>query len=407
MIHLAPAPPRDRPGPAGRGGGRGLAAGAGGFAGDGAAQARRLSLDRRARTATSVRPGRCRRPAPSSSTRRTIRSSRAALSGRARAARGRALRQAGLARRRSPTTSRCASTSPARESGGVRAVAGRPGAKGRLESAAILLDASGLLDRADRARGRPADRPRDARRLRRRGRRSSPRRSRSICPATRPSAAADDAWTAAAAPTLDFRARPEVLGRLWVDEVARSAGGTASCARPGSAPRRRASRPSMPLSRRLAETSGDSATTVLLRAAARLYTAVEPEASPSRLRLLDVESGAIDAAAPAALRRAHRAFLPETDETLRVAWPPDGALGRRGRALSRRRACRRTSCSSPPATRAPIPLSGVARVDWVVAGSADGRPRRRGAGLRRRSRRTIPYRKPRGPRRVGTRRRRA
>jgi len=97
----------------------------------------------------------------------------------------------------------------------------------------------------------------------------------------------------------------------------------------------------------------------------------EPEPSPSRLRLLDVESGAIDASAPAPFAVRHRTFLPESDETLRVAWPQDGGAGAA--------VVRYQDTALPPdvvfftaGDRRAIPLSGVARVDWVIAGNAGG-----------------------------------
>jgi len=213
-----------------------------------------------------------------------------------------------------------------RESGGVRAVAGRPGAKGRLESASILLDGSGLSTaQIAREVGRQvALATLDGYGV----------EDDFLAPAiaehlsgNASGAASDDAWTAAAAPTLDFRARPEVLGSLWVAEVVRSAGGDGLLREAWERAAAQGESPVDALSRRLAETSTETADRLLLRAAARLYVALEPEASPSRLRLLEVQSGAIDAAAPAAFTVTHRAFLPETDETLKVAWPPDGAAG--------------------------------------------------------------------------------
>ena len=257
-----------------------------------------------------------------------------------------------------------------RQSGGMHGLAGRPGAKGRLESASILVDASGLsTDQIAREVGRqvalatlegygvedPFLGPAIAEHL-------------SLRPG---GASSEDVWIAAAAASLDFRARPEVLGSLWVAEVARAAGGNGVLRDAWERAAAQGETPTDALARRLAEISGIDADQALLRAAARLYAVVEPEASPSRLRLLDVQSGAIDAAAPAAFTVRHRSFLPETDETLRVAWPPDGAAGA---AVVRYR----DVALSPDVvffaahdTRA-IPLSGVARIDWLVAGSADG-----------------------------------
>jgi hypothetical protein len=257
-----------------------------------------------------------------------------------------------------------------RGSGGMRGLAGRPGAKGRLESASILLDASGLsTEQIVREIGRQmALATLDGYGI----------EDDFLGPAIAEhlsghanGASSDELWTAAAAATLDFRARPEVLGSLWVAEVARAAGGNAILRDAWERAAAEGEAPADVLARRLAESAGETSDQVLLRAAARLYAAMEPEASPSRLRLLDVESGAIDAAAPAAFTVRHRSFLPETDETLRVAWPPDGAAG----AVVVRY---RDAGIAPDMVvfgardaRA-IPLSGVARIDWLVAGNADG-----------------------------------
>ncbi len=257
-----------------------------------------------------------------------------------------------------------------RESGGVREVAGRAGAKGRLESPAVLLDASGLST------------PQIAREV-----------GRQVALATLAgydvedgflgpaiaehlsgragSANAEEVWIAAAAPSLDFRARPEVLGSLWVAEVVRAAGSNGILREAWERAADQGEPPMDVLLRKLAESTGESGEQILLRAAARLYASIEPEASPSRLRLLDVQSGAIDAAAPAALTVRHRAFLPETDETLRVAWPPDGAAGA---AVVRYRdaGLAPDMVFFAAGDARAIPLSGVVRVDWLVAGSAEG-----------------------------------
>ena len=257
-----------------------------------------------------------------------------------------------------------------RQSGGVHEVAGRPGAKGRLESPSILLDASGLstqeiaheigrqvvlatlagYDVEDAFLG--------------------PAIAEHLCERAG-GANSEQAWIAAAAPSLDFRARPDVLGSLWVAEVVRGAGGNGVLREAWERASAEGELPTDVLVRRVSESTGETAEQVLLRAAARLYAAVEPEASPSRLRLLDVQFGAIDAAAPAAFTVRHRAFLPETDETLRVAWPPDGAAGA---AVVRYRdggLAPDVVLFAAGDARA-IPLSGVARIDWLVAGSADG-----------------------------------
>ena len=187
----------------------------------------------------------------------------------------------------------------------------------------------------------------------------------------------EEAWILAAAPMLDFRAHPSTLGRLWVDEIVRQTGDTSflrlvweRASESGEAP--------MPLLLRMfEEVSAVPEKAVLARAAARLYAALEPEASPSRLRILDLEAGALDAAAPAELTVSHRSFLPEgAEDALRVSWPEDGGSGA---AVVRYRDLALPSdvvLFAAGDTRT-IPLSGVARVDWVVAGSVNG-----GLGIR-------------------------
>ena len=124
--------------------------------------------------------------------------------------------------------------------------------------------------------------------------------------------------------------------------------------------------------RLLAERTRVGEDALLARFAARLYARLEPEASPSRLRLGELESGALDAAAPASLRVRHRSILPEaSDETLRVDWPEDGG---QGAAVVRYRdeALPPDAVFFAAGDRRVIPLAGVARVDFVVAGSALG-----------------------------------
>lgn len=256
------------------------------------------------------------------------------------------------------------------ESGGVRATAARSVEKGRLVAPAVLLDASGLSDaeivravggqiaRATLA-GYGVEDPF-----------LSPALAEFLS-APPGEARSDGAWMIAAAAELDFAAHPEVLGRLWVAEVASAAGGPAILREAWQRAADQGESPAAVLVRSVADETGQSEETILLRASSRLYAAIEPEASPSRLHLLDVESGAIDAAAPAAFRVRHRAFLPESDETLRLAWPADGGAGA---AVVRYRdpALPPDVVLFAPGERKAIPLSGVARVDWLIAGSATG-----------------------------------
>jgi hypothetical protein len=182
----------------------------------------------------------------------------------------------------------------------------------------------------------------------------------------------EEAWTLAAAPTLDFRAHPSVLGRLWVGEIIRDRGDTAflRLVWERAASSREAPLPLM--LRMLAEASGPLEEALLLRSAARLYAALEPEAAPSSLRRFDLEAGALDTAAPVALSVRHRVFLPEdSQDALRVAWPEDGGSGA---AVVRYRdaALPADVVFFGPGDVRRIPLSGVSRVDWVVAGSESG-----------------------------------
>ncbi len=179
---------------------------------------------------------------------------------------------------------------------------------------------------------------------------------------------------AAAATSLDLSRDADSLGRMYVEEFARALGPTAlrgvweKAAQSGEAV--------LPLFLSTwTESTGERDDALLLRAAARLYVGVEPEAGPSRLALSDLQSGALDAATPATFTVRHRSFLAAADASgaLRVVWPDRGAPAA---AVVRYR-----DAALPPdvvfwgpgASHA-IPLSGVARVDWMVAGTAAGPP---------------------------------
>ena len=272
------------------------------------------------------------------------------------------------------------------EAGGIREIAGQHGDGDRLARAAVLLDASGLsaaqiahevARQIVRATIESYGASEDA----------------FLTPAVVEALAVDptdaqgdeEAWTLAAAPTVDLRAHPSTLGRLWVDEVDRTVGGPGffrqvweRAAGSGEPPLAVALR-MLPEAASAADANAPSARedTVLVRAAARFYAHVETEAAPSRLRRFDLESGALDAAPPESLSVRHRSFLPdESEDALRVAWPEDAGAGA---AVVRYRdpALPADVLLLAPGDVRRIPLSGVARVDWVIAGSPHG-----GGGLR-------------------------
>ena len=141
----------------------------------------------------------------------------------------------------------------------------------------------------------------------------------------------EDAWILTAGLLVDFRRDPAVLGRLWIEEVAREAGGKTFLREVWERASGSGESPLPLLLRMLAESAGVNEEKLLVRAAARLFSALEPEASPSRLRLVDLESGGLDASPPARLTVRHRSFLPDAsaDETLVFAWPEDAGAGSR------------------------------------------------------------------------------
>ncbi|MCA1581125.1 MAG: hypothetical protein LC796_06955 [Acidobacteria bacterium] len=179
---------------------------------------------------------------------------------------------------------------------------------------------------------------------------------------------------AAAAPGLDLSRHADSFGRVYVEEFARSAGATAlrtiweRAAQSGEEV--------LPLFLRTwTETTGEKDDLLLLRSAARMYTLVEAEPSPSRVGLADLQSGALDAVTPPTFAARHRTFLPAPDATgaLKVAWPERGASAA---AVVRYRdpALPPDVVFWAPGTTRTLPLSGVSRIDWVVGGTAGGPP---------------------------------
>ncbi len=177
----------------------------------------------------------------------------------------------------------------------------------------------------------------------------------------------------AAATLLDFRAHPRALGALWVEEIVSGAGESGFRKRALDEAAFGGETASQAFSRLVTELARLDAR-ALLRTAARLHTLVASEGAPSRLRMFDLESGALDAAPPPPMTVRHRSFVPdgETDALL-MSWPPDGGEGAA--------VVRYTDGDLPPdvvffsaGQRRTLPLSGVARVDVLVAGSDAGTP---------------------------------
>lgn len=258
-----------------------------------------------------------------------------------------------------------------KEAGGLRQVASRSIEGGRLVGPSILLDARGLtaheivrevakqIGFATLARYGVAD--------------ATFATQAAAVLISRPEAEEDrePARIVAAAPELSLERSPETLGRLYLEELTRAAG-------PGllRSAWERASESGEEILPVLlgmyGERTGEAEDAPLLRFGARLYSTLEVEAAPSRVSLLDLESGALDAASPAGFALRHRTFLPaEGAAALRVSWPEDGGSG----AV----VVRYRDTALPPdvvflshGDVRSVPLGGVARLDWVVAGGFPG-----------------------------------
>ncbi|MGH9365573.1 MAG: hypothetical protein ACRD1B_09980 [Thermoanaerobaculia bacterium] len=177
----------------------------------------------------------------------------------------------------------------------------------------------------------------------------------------------------AAAPSIELEEHPTTLGLLFVEEFTRAAGGPASLLSLWEKAAETGEEVLPLLLKRFADSSGEREETLGLRMAARLYASVETEPAPSRVSLLDLQTGALDAGSPGPFALRHRSLLPAADATsaLRVLWHENGAAAA---AVVRYR-----DAALPPdvlflwpGESRTIPLSGVARVDWAVVGLPGG-----------------------------------
>ena len=267
-----------------------------------------------------------------------------------------------------------------KEAEGVRRLSWRSVADGRLVAPAVLLDGSGWT--SERV-VREVSRQVALATLRGYGVEDDTFLTEATASLLSAVDAADDAeatLVAAAAPELSIDANPSTLGRFFVDELARAGG-------PGflvQAWERAAEsgEPVLPvLLKSYREKTGQAEQLALARFAARLYSALEPEAAPSRVGLLDLQAGALDAAAPAGFTLRHRTYLPgDGASALRVSWPEDAGAG----AV----VVRYRDAALPPDVLLlsagdvrTVPLGGVARLDWIVAGGFPGGTLRAPAGF--------------------------
>ena len=189
----------------------------------------------------------------------------------------------------------------------------------------------------------------------------------------RPQEDREEALLAAAAPGLDLVAQADALGRFYVDEFVRATAGSFELRAIWERSAETGQQVLPLFLKAYGDATGDTPERLLLVFAARLYSTIEPEASPSRIGLVDLQTGALAASAPVSFVVRHRTFAPGLDSpaAFRVAWPEAGAsaavvLHYRDTAI-------------PPdvvffsaGDVKPIPLAGVARLDWLVAGSGDG-----------------------------------
>lgn len=258
-----------------------------------------------------------------------------------------------------------------KEAGGIRRLESRSFENGRFMGAAILLDARGMGTReivrevshqialATLASYRTSDGT------------FLTEAAAALISSNGDAEEREEVRQVAAAPELSIESSPRVLGRLYLEELSRAAGsGLLRAAWERAAETGEAVLPV--LLGTYAERTGEDEGAPLVRFGARLYTSFESEVAPSRVGLMDLESGALDTAAPAGFTLRHRTYVPgDGVSALKVSWPVDAGAG----AV----VVRYRDVSLPPDVLflsagdvRSIPLGGVTRVDWIVAGGGPG-----------------------------------
>ncbi len=258
-----------------------------------------------------------------------------------------------------------------KDAGGVRRLSARSVERGRLIEPAIQIDGSAMID------GEIVSEAARLYALATLSAYGAPDRTFLTAAAAdylsaglRPEQDREEAFLAAAAPTLDLAGQSTALGRLYVEEFAREAGGVFALRAVWERAAETGQEVLPLLLATYAESTGRTEDQLLLRFAARLYTSVEAEAGPSRIGLLDLQTGALDGSSPSAFVLRHRSYLPglEAPSALRMTWPEAGAPAA---AVVR---YRDTALPPDVVFLAPgavhtVALAGVARIDWLVAGS--------------------------------------
>src|SRR5215813_1923773 len=181
---------------------------------------------------------------------------------------------------------------------------------------------------------------------------------------------------AAAAPSVELGAYPVSLGRFYVEEFAREAGGGAALRGVWEKAAETAEDPLGVLLKTFSEATGAKDDVLLLRFSARLYSDLETEASPSRISLTDLETLGLDAATPIPFALRHRTFLPSAESSpaaLRIAWP-EQAAGAAAIVRYRDASLPADVVFLAPGSTHMIPLAGTSRVDFVVSATSAGPP---------------------------------
>jgi hypothetical protein len=182
----------------------------------------------------------------------------------------------------------------------------------------------------------------------------------------------ETAALSASAAAFDLNRQPAAVGRLYVEEFCRQAGGAAALRVVWEKAAEMGEEPLAVLQRGFTEATGLKENALLLSFAARLYSGLETESAPSHVTEADLESGALDTSAPPAMSVRHRAFVPGTEaaSALRISFPEDASPGV---AVVRYRDAQLPPdvLYLTPGAVKPVSLAGVARVDFAVIGSAD------------------------------------